>query len=93
MTRPPGSHPPTALAEAAGFLAIAAVLCCLGALWLWGGLTGLLFGAGWPRGLTLADHVRVALRLPTSQTQPPRGPSPPASTSQGRRPSTPCSPR
>jgi type IV secretion system protein VirD4 len=57
------SPPPVGLAEAAGFVALGTLLCVLGALWLWAGLAGVLFGDGWPRGLTLADHARVAVRL------------------------------
>ena len=64
MTARPARHTPPGHAEAAGFFGLGALVCGLGVLWLWGGLAGLLFGDGWPRGLTLADHARVALSLP-----------------------------
>jgi type IV secretion system protein VirD4 len=58
------SEPSPGFAEAAGFLAIGLLVALLGALWLWGGLAGALFGQRWPKDLTLADHARVAVRLP-----------------------------
>jgi type IV secretion system protein VirD4 len=60
----PAAGASTWVAEAVGLLALGALVCLLGALWLWAGLAGLVFGDGWPRGLTLAQHARVALRLP-----------------------------
>jgi type IV secretion system protein VirD4 len=42
----------------------------LAVLWLWGGLVGVIFGDGWPHGLTLADHARVAERLPSHVDDP-----------------------
>ena len=66
----PATQGQTWLAEAAGFVALTALVGGLGCLWLWGGLAGLLFGDGWPRGLTLADHARVAFTLPSHLGDP-----------------------
>jgi type IV secretion system protein VirD4 len=57
-------------AELAGFLVLTGLPVGLGVLWLWGGLAGWLFGEGWPHGMTLADHARVAVRLPAHFTDP-----------------------
>jgi type IV secretion system protein VirD4 len=57
-------------AEIAGFLLLAGLPATLGALWLWGGLADLLFGDGWPHGLTLVEHARVAVRLPAHVDDP-----------------------
>jgi type IV secretion system protein VirD4 len=60
----------TGLAEAAGFAALTALAGGLGVLWLWAGLAGLLFGDGWPHGLNLAEHARVAFTLPSHLGDP-----------------------
>ena len=52
------------VAEAAGCLVLAALVCGLAVLWMWGGLASWIFGDGWPQGVNLADHARVAIRLP-----------------------------
>src|ERR1700678_3076677 len=53
-----------------------ALLCVIGAVlavgalaWLWGGLAGLVFGAGWPR-VSGAQVFGVLLRLPGSLAHP-----------------------
>jgi type IV secretion system protein VirD4 len=53
-----------------------AVLAILGAafgicatVWLWGGLAGILFGRGWPRGST-SQLLDVLIRLPTRLSDP-----------------------
>jgi type IV secretion system protein VirD4 len=70
VTARPTAATAPGLAEAAGFLALGALVCALGALWLWAGLAGSLFGDGWPRDITLAQHARVALRLPGHLADP-----------------------
>ena len=58
------------LAEAAGTAALTAIVGGLGFLWLWAGLAGSLFGDGWPHGLSLAGHARVAFSLPSHLGDP-----------------------
>jgi type IV secretion system protein VirD4 len=59
----------------AGDVAVLIVIGCalaLGALlWLWGGLAGLLFGAGWPH-VSASDLPAVLIRLPTRLGDPAR---------------------
>jgi hypothetical protein len=70
LSTQPARATPNWLAEAVGFVALAAVAASLGLLWLWAGLAGVLFGDGWPDGLTLADHARVAFTLPSHLGDP-----------------------
>ena len=51
--------------------AIGCVLALGVLLWLWGGVAGLLFGAGWPR-VGPGELARVALRLPARLGDPAR---------------------
>ena len=41
------------------------------ALWLWGGLAGALFGAGWPH-IGASELLGVLVRLPSRLTDPAR---------------------
>jgi type IV secretion system protein VirD4 len=65
MTRDRG----TGLSDAAVLAAIGVVVVVAGAIWLWGGVAGALFGSGWP-------HVRpdqlleVMIRLPSRFSDP-----------------------
>jgi type IV secretion system protein VirD4 len=58
-----------ALSDAAvlGLVGLAAGLA--GAVWLWGGLAGLLFGHGWPR-VAAGQLLEVIVRLPGRLTHP-----------------------
>jgi type IV secretion system protein VirD4 len=66
----PAPQGQTWLAEAAGFAALTAIVGGLGVLWLWAGVAGVLFGDGWPHGLGLAEHARVAFSLPNHLGNP-----------------------
>jgi type IV secretion system protein VirD4 len=66
----PAPQGQTWLAEAAAFAALTALVGGLGFLWLWAGLAGVVFGDGWPHGLTLADHARIAFSLPSHLGDP-----------------------
>jgi type IV secretion system protein VirD4 len=71
MSAPATASPTsTTVPETAGFVLLAAVASGLAVLWLWGGLAGWVFGDGWPHGLSLADHARVAARLPRHLDDP-----------------------
>jgi type IV secretion system protein VirD4 len=48
---------------------IGAVIALAALAWLWGGLAGLIFGAGWPR-VTASQILEVLIRLPRSLPRP-----------------------
>jgi type IV secretion system protein VirD4 len=54
-------------------VAVVAIIACLigvaGALWLWGGLAGALFGSGWPR-IGVGQLLGVLIRLPARVSDP-----------------------
>jgi type IV secretion system protein VirD4 len=50
-------------------VAIGCVSATAGALWLWGGLAGVLFGSGWPR-VGIGELFAVAVRLPSRLSDP-----------------------
>jgi type IV secretion system protein VirD4 len=52
-----------------GLIALAAVL--LGAVWMWGGLAGILFGGGWPHP-SVAELAAVLVHLPGHLQDPAR---------------------
>jgi hypothetical protein len=70
MSAPTASPTSTTVPETAGFVLLAAIASGLAVLWVWGGLAGWIFGDGWPHGLSLADHARVAARLPRHLDDP-----------------------
>src|ERR1019366_321711 len=55
------------VSDAAAVAAIGAVFALGALIWLWGGIAGAIFGAGWPRvapGQLLGVVLRLATRLP-----------------------------
>ncbi|HEY4825004.1 MAG TPA: hypothetical protein VIH49_08125, partial [Solirubrobacteraceae bacterium] len=52
-----------ALSDGAVLAIIGCLLGVVGALWLWGGLAGALFGSGWPR-IGVGQLLAVLIRLP-----------------------------
>ncbi|MGI8864937.1 MAG: type IV secretory system conjugative DNA transfer family protein [Solirubrobacteraceae bacterium] len=57
------------ISDVAMLALIGSVLGLAGLVWLWGGIAGALFGAGWP-GVDLAQLLAVLARLPTRLTNP-----------------------
>jgi type IV secretion system protein VirD4 len=57
------------LSDTAVLVVIACVAVTCGAVWLWGGLAGALFGHGWPAG-SLQQLLGVIVRLPARLTDP-----------------------
>ena len=60
-----------ALSDAAVLAVIGCLLTVAGALWLWGGLAGALFGSGWPR-VGPGELLAVLIRLPARLSDPAR---------------------
>ncbi len=58
-----------ALSDAAVLALIAGLVGTAGALWLWGGLAGALFGSGWPR-VGVDQLLGVLIRLPARASDP-----------------------
>jgi type IV secretion system protein VirD4 len=58
-----------ALSDAAVLAIIGCLLGVTGALWLWGGLAGALFGSGWPR-VGVGQLLGVLIRLPARLSDP-----------------------
>jgi type IV secretion system protein VirD4 len=54
---------PGALSDAAVLSVVGCLLGAVGALWLWGGLAGALFGSGWPH-VSVQQLLEVMTRLP-----------------------------
>jgi type IV secretion system protein VirD4 len=63
------SHRHEGLSDAAALLAIGCLASVAAALWLWGGLAGLLFGAGWPH-VGMGELLGIAVRLPSRLADP-----------------------
>ena len=59
------------LSDAVVLVAIGAAGTVVGTLWLWGGLAGALFGAGWPH-VGVSELLGVLVRLPGRLTDPAR---------------------
>jgi type IV secretion system protein VirD4 len=57
------------ITDEVALVAIGAALTLALAIWLWGGLAGLLFGAGWPQ-VGIAQLLGVAVRLPGRLADP-----------------------
>jgi len=57
------------LGDAAALAAVGLALAVAGAVWLWGGLAGALFGSGWPR-LSASQLIGVVVALPGSVGHP-----------------------
>jgi type IV secretion system protein VirD4 len=67
---------PSGISDAATVAAIGVVFALATFIWLWGGLAGAIFGAGWPRvapGHLLEVLVRLPTRLPDPATAWPAG--------------------
>jgi type IV secretion system protein VirD4 len=64
------------ISDAAMLAAIGCVIAVAGALWVWGGLAGVLFGSGWP-GVDVGQLLEVLIRLPARLSDP-AGAWPPA---------------
>ncbi|HUA50194.1 MAG TPA: type IV secretory system conjugative DNA transfer family protein [Solirubrobacteraceae bacterium] len=62
---------PGALSDAAVLAVIGCLLGVAGALWLWGGLAGIVFGSGWPR-VGVGQLLGVLVRLPERLSDPAR---------------------
>jgi type IV secretion system protein VirD4 len=62
---------PGALSDAAVLAVIGCLLGVAGALWLWGGLAGVVFGSGWPR-VGVGQLLGVLVRLPARLSDPAR---------------------
>jgi type IV secretion system protein VirD4 len=60
---------PGAISDAAVLMVLGAFTTCGALLWLWGGLAGALFGAGWPR-VGAEQLIGVVSRLPTRLSDP-----------------------
>jgi type IV secretion system protein VirD4 len=58
-----------ALSDAAVLALIGGLVGAAGALWLWGGVAGALFGTGWPR-VGVAQLLGVLIRLPARVSNP-----------------------
>ncbi len=58
-----------ALSDAAVLALIGGLVGAAGALWLWGGVAGALFGSGWPR-VGVGQLLGVLIRLPTRVSDP-----------------------
>jgi type IV secretion system protein VirD4 len=63
------SHRREGFSDAAVLVAIGCLASVAAALWLWGGLAGALFGAGWPR-VGIGELLGIAIRLPSRLTDP-----------------------
>ncbi len=59
----------SAISDGAILAVVGVALALGGAVWLWGGLAGALFGAGWPH-TSLPQLLEVIVRLPGRITQP-----------------------
>ena len=57
------------ISDAAMLAAIGCVIAVAGALWLWGGLAGVLFGSGWPE-VGVGQLLEVLIRLPSRLSDP-----------------------
>jgi type IV secretion system protein VirD4 len=62
-------HRHEGISDVAVLVAIGCVSAMAGALWLWGGMAGALFGSGWPR-VGVAQLFAVAVRLPSRLSDP-----------------------
>jgi type IV secretion system protein VirD4 len=62
---------PGALSDAAVLAVIGGLLGTAGALWLWGGLAGAVFGSGWPH-VGVGQLLEVLIRLPARLSDPAR---------------------
>jgi type IV secretion system protein VirD4 len=58
-----------AVSDAAVLALIGCVIGAAGALWLWGGVAGALFGSGWPR-VGVGQLLGVLIRLPARVSDP-----------------------
>jgi hypothetical protein len=65
MNRDHGAAP----SDVAVVVAIGGVVAVTGTLWVWGGLAGALFGAGWP-GVGVGQLLGVLIRLPSRLADP-----------------------
>ena len=65
MSRDHGSG----LSDAAALATIGVVVVVTGTLWLWGGVAGALFGAGWP-AVGIGQLLAVLVRLPSRLSDP-----------------------
>ena len=63
------SHRDHGLSDAAVLVAIGCLAAVAGALWLWGGLAGALFGSGWPH-VGIGELLGIAIRLPARMSDP-----------------------
>ncbi len=59
------------VSDAVVLAAIGTAVAAVGALWLWGGLAGALFGSGWPR-VGVSQLLGVLIRLPSRLPDPAR---------------------
>jgi type IV secretion system protein VirD4 len=59
----------SAISDGAMVAVVGVALALAGAVWLWGGIAGALFGAGWPH-ISLPQLLEVIVRLPGRITQP-----------------------
>ena len=57
------------ISDAGAVTAIVAVFALVAYIWLWGGLAGAIFGAGWPR-VAPGQLLKVLVRLPTHLADP-----------------------
>jgi type IV secretion system protein VirD4 len=57
------------ISDVAVLVMIGCVAGVAGALWLWGGLAGALFGSGWPR-VGVGQLLAIAIRLPARLSDP-----------------------
>ena len=73
------SHRHDGISDAAMLALVGSVSAVAAALWLWGGLAGALFGAGWPH-VGLGQLLGILMRLP-SRLSDPAGAWPPAARS------------
>ncbi|MGN6867941.1 MAG: type IV secretory system conjugative DNA transfer family protein [Solirubrobacteraceae bacterium] len=64
-------HRHESLSDAALIALIGTMAAVATMLWLWGGVAGALFGAGWPR-VGVSDLLGVLVHLPTRLTDPAR---------------------
>ncbi len=65
------AHRHESISDAALVALIGTVAAVATTLWLWGGLAGALFGAGWPR-VGASELLGVLVRLPSRLTDPAR---------------------
>jgi type IV secretion system protein VirD4 len=57
------------ISDMAVLVAVGSVAAVAAVLWLWGGLAGALFGAGWPR-VGVSELLGIAVRLPSRLQDP-----------------------